>query len=86
MFQPKVTYEEALFLKFITEERKQYFNEEEYRFRKAIFEKNLELVNEHNSLPDRTYDMGINFFADLTEDEMQHYYGYNAMEESNLEV
>ena len=70
-----MTYQEALFLKFITEERKQYFNEEEYQFRKAIFEENLAMINEHNGLPDRTFDMAINFFADFTEDEKQNYLG-----------
>ena len=75
LFQPQISYSEALFLKYITEERKQYFNEEEYRFRKAIFESNLALVNEHNSLPDREFDMELNFFADLTEEEKQNYLG-----------
>ena len=75
LFQPKVAYAEARFLTFITEHRKQYFNEEEYQFRKAIFEKNLAMVTEHNGLPGRTFDMELNFFADLTEDEKQDYLG-----------
>lgn len=30
---------------------------------------NVEKINKHNSDPYRTYDMGVNQFADLTEDQ-----------------
>lgn len=41
--------------------------EEERRF--EIFKDNLAFVESHNSVPNRTYKVGLNRFADMTNDE-----------------
>lgn len=43
----------------------------DYDYRVAIFDKNLQSINEHNSNPARTYNMGINRFTDITEGEFK---------------
>lgn len=43
-------------------------------YRLAVFEKNLIEINKHNLNPKRTYDMGLNMFSHLTNDEFIHKY------------
>lgn len=50
------------------------FDPVEEIYRLAVFEKNLILINKHNSDPTRTYDMGINMFTHLTNNEFIHKY------------
>ena len=38
-------------------------------YRRILFEKNLLYINEHNSHPNRTYDLGVNDFLHLSEEE-----------------
>jgi cathepsin L len=45
------------------------FTESENLYRSVIFYKNLAMINAHNSKADRTYDMGLNQFSALTEEE-----------------
>ncbi|XP_010427118.1 PREDICTED: probable cysteine protease RDL3 [Camelina sativa] len=46
--------------------------EKERRF--MVFKDNLELIEKHNSVPNLTYELGLNQFADLTDDEFQDIY------------
>lgn len=57
------------FLHFLAKYGKDYKSKEEFEFRKAIFEANYELVYSHNSNPDKRFTMGMNKFADLTDEE-----------------
>jgi len=45
------------------------FTESENLYRSLIFYKNLNIIESHNSNKDRTYDMGINQFSALTDEE-----------------
>ena len=47
-------------------------NEEKYR--KAVYQANIQRMNAHNSNKNRTYDMGLNKFSDWTEEEFQRKY------------
>lgn len=47
-------------------------NEEQYR--KMIFEKNLVIINKHNTDDSQTYKMGINQFTAMTDDEFAQIY------------
>lgn len=42
---------------------------DQYEIRKALFEANLQLINEHNSNPDNTFRLGITPFSFYTEEE-----------------
>lgn len=60
-----------------TEHNKQYDANEEHK-RKEIFRENFEKVNEHNKkykAGEVTFEMAINKFSDLTEDEIGKYTG-----------
>ncbi|XP_044263713.1 procathepsin L-like [Tribolium madens] len=53
-----------------------YVNVKEEAFRKQIFQKKLERIEEHNERFNKgleTYTMGINMFADMTPEEMRPY-------------
>ena len=45
------------------------FPESENLYRSLIFYRNLAIINDHNSKADRTYDMGLNQFSALTDEE-----------------
>lgn len=42
-----------------------------------IFERNIKKIIEHNSNPKNNYQMGINEFTDMTEEEFQTRLGYS---------
>ena len=44
--------------------------------RKALFKDRLKGISEHNLRKEHSYTLGINQFADWTEDEMKKLYGY----------
>ena len=44
--------------------------------RKGLFKDRLKGISEHNSRQENTYTLGINQFADWTEDEMKKLSGY----------
>ncbi len=54
---------------------KVYKTKEEYIFRKSIFERSLRFVAQHNSRPDVSSQVAINFFSDLTRDEVKNFLG-----------
>ncbi|KAM3850863.1 procathepsin L-like [Vipera latastei] len=54
---------------------KEYALQGEESFRRAIWEDNLKMIQEHNSQADRgkhTYKLGMNHFGDLTHEEINH--------------
>lgn len=50
------------------------FTEAENLYRSLVFYKNLNIIESHNSNKDRTYDMGLNQFSALTDDEFVSLY------------
>ena len=42
--------------------------------RQAEFQVNLEKIIAHNSNPERTWDMGVNKFSDMSDEEFKEYY------------
>jgi len=44
---------------------------DEVTYRIGVFNENLRLINEHNILPGRSYDMGVNQFTGLTQEEFE---------------
>ena len=51
-----------------------YSSENDAKYRQAIFNKNLEMINNHNSDSSSTYQLGINQFSDLTFEEFSSFY------------
>jgi len=54
--------------------QKIYSKEGEESYRRIIFLKNLVKIAEHNTNPSNTYQMGVNQFTDLTNEEFQAIY------------
>jgi hypothetical protein len=48
---------------------------EEYIFRRGIFEQSLNFIEQHNSQPDVSSRVDINFFCDLTTEEIEKFLG-----------
>nr|XP_015836649.1 PREDICTED: uncharacterized protein LOC103313498 [Tribolium castaneum] len=64
------------FNEFKTKYGKTYADANEENFRKQLFAKNLEKIEEHNKKYEQgqvTYTMGVNQFSDLTPEEMRPY-------------
>jgi len=61
---PKVQFEE-----FIVTHGRKYSTPEEYNLRFQIFQEKLAFIENHNSNPSRTFDVGINKFSDLSREE-----------------
>lgn len=60
---------------WLVENGKNYINglgEKERRFK--IFSDNLKFIDEHNSVPNRSYEVGLTRFADLTKEEFRGMY------------
>jgi hypothetical protein len=55
---------------------KSYGTKTEYQFRLAEFSRNLQAIEENNSDPESTHEMGVNKFSDWTKDEMKRILGY----------
>ncbi|XP_044264522.1 digestive cysteine proteinase 1-like [Tribolium madens] len=64
------------FNEFKSKYGKTYADANEENFRKQLFAKNLEKIEEHNKKYEQgqvTYTMGVNQFSDLTPEEMRPY-------------
>lgn len=64
-----------LYEQWLVENGKNYINglgEKERRFK--IFSDNLKFIDEHNSVPNRSYEVGLTRFADLTKEEFRGMY------------
>jgi len=64
---------ESEFIKWTAKFEKKYNTAEELQLRKSIFEANLKMINEHNA-KNLSFTMGLNQFADLTNEEFQRLY------------
>ncbi|CAI2372128.1 unnamed protein product [Moneuplotes crassus] len=62
------------FTQFTTQFNKNYQNEDEYSFRKSIFEENLKKINEHNA-KGLSWTLGTNEFTDWTDEEYKKLLG-----------
>lgn len=59
----------ASFEEFKAQHGRRYASPHEEKSRLGVFRQNLALVAEHNAQPDRSWDMGINQFSDMTDEE-----------------
>lgn len=66
---------QKLYSEFSDEQGRDY-NRADQRVRLGLFRKNLQEIAEHNSHDD-SWEMGINMFSDMTEDEKYSYTGAN---------
>uniref|UniRef100_A0A7S3KGF7 Uncharacterized protein n=1 Tax=Euplotes crassus TaxID=5936 RepID=A0A7S3KGF7_EUPCR len=60
---------------------KSYHTEDEYQFRRDIFNKNLEIINEHNA-QGKSFTLGVNKFTDWTDEEYKAILGYKKVSHS----
>jgi C1A family cysteine protease len=73
--EPEEVYAK-LFHKFRGEHNRLYSSPDEMKVRYEIFKANVDLINEHNADPAKTFTMGVNKFADMTRHEFaQHMLG-----------
>lgn len=79
---------EMEFFKFIASHGKTYGTKAEYNFRLGVFAEKLAFIEEHNSRNDATSTVGLNFFADWTQEEMKSMLGYKQelKTENNVKV
>merc|ERR1712072_206062 len=61
--------EKAQFDEFTRQHRKKYKDHDEYKKRFTVWKDNLQYVHKWNSDDSRRFDVGMNEFADLTDDE-----------------
>ena len=66
--------EEVIFHYFKRTHRKFYFNDDEHNFRFNVWKANRAQIMQHNANPERSYNMEINMFSDLTTEEFLAYY------------
>jgi C1A family cysteine protease len=66
---------EAEYQQFLATYRKSISNGEEYNMRLAIFQQNMEKIQEHNS-KGLSYTLAMNQFGDLTQEEFSKHLGY----------
>lgn len=59
----------GIYEQWLAEHGKAYNGLGEMDKRFGIFKDNLKFIDEHNSMENRTYEVGLNKFADLTNDE-----------------
>ena len=66
---------EEKYQQYLAEYKKNIRNGEEYEMRLRIFEKNLKFIEDTNS-QGNTFTLGVNQFADMTDEEYAKYLGY----------
>ena len=81
-FMSMPTHDNSGFEAFIAEFQKSYNTEDEYNYRRAVFESNVDMINRENA-KGHTYTLGVNQFADLTLDEFKSMLGYIPVKEHN---
>ncbi|KAG2306250.1 hypothetical protein Bca4012_084713 [Brassica carinata] len=62
---------QQMYERWLVENRKNYNGLGEKQRRFNIFKDNLKLIEAHNSVPHRSYELGLTRFADLTDDEFR---------------
>ena len=83
----RLTEGDQEFLRYVARYGKRYESRAEFELRSQIFQEKLVAIAEHNSRNDVTHTIGINVFADLTDEEWASMRGYipvarNAVTES----
>jgi len=78
--------EVKMFERWLVENHKNYngLGEKDKRF--EIFMDNLKFVQEHNSVPNQSYELGLTRFADLTNEEFRAMYLRKKMERRTSRV
>lgn len=76
LFDDIMTSDDYEFINFVSKHGKSYGTRAEFNFRKQQFQKALDKVADHNSQNGATYTLGINEFADWTEQEWKRVLGY----------
>lgn len=72
------------YLNFLSEYGKPVPKGEEFAYRSAIFAENLLRIERHNANPSHSWKMGVNQFADLTQEEfIATYLGERGVPSSN---
>lgn len=71
------------FSSFVATYRRSYTTQEEYEFRRHIFNKNMDYINKFNS-EGHSWWLGVNQFTDLTDEEFKKFLGYKPMDESTF--
>ncbi|CAD8213220.1 unnamed protein product [Paramecium octaurelia] len=66
--------EESHSFKIWQKKYNKFYSSSEEAYRQIIFNQNVELINKHNSNPNKSYSMAINQFVDLTKEEFQSMY------------
>jgi cathepsin H len=61
----------AKFLSFQRDYGRHYESQAEEQLRLRNFQKSLEIIRSHNSREDRTFEMGINQFSDMSDEEFE---------------
>jgi cathepsin L len=62
------------FIEFMNEHEKIY-EHDEFMHRFEVFKQNLMFIFNHNQIPDLSYTVGVNRFADLTQEEFRETFG-----------
>lgn len=76
---------DTMFNLYLARHSKSYSTKEEYMMRRAIFERQVQFVQEHNSRNDESYAVGLNKFSDLTNEEFASFLGDNGQPEEYTE-
>ncbi|KAF8048316.1 hypothetical protein N665_2565s0006 [Sinapis alba] len=78
--------ERNIFEQWLVDNHKNYngLGEKDKRFQ--IFMDNVRFVQEHNSVPDQSYELGLTRFADLTNEEFRAIYLRKKMERTRVSV
>lgn len=66
-----MSHEDYEFFRYIAKYGKDYATKEEFDFRNSVFQSNLRHIVESNSRNDLTFSLGINKFADMTNEEFR---------------
>ena len=69
------TAQDQEFMKYVSEFGKSYGTKEEFEFRSAQFKNNIGAIMMHNSMNGVTYQLGLNEFADYTQEEFKNLLG-----------
>ena len=66
-----MTHEDYEFIKFVAKYGKDYATKEEFEYRSTVFQNNFRFIVETNSKNDLSYSVGLNKFADMTNEEFK---------------
>lgn len=69
---------------FISEHGRNFLTKDEFNARLQLFKKNYDLVKQHNADSKNTFQLGINRFADLSQEEYEKQLGFkNLLDEDD---